>query len=83
MSSEEQFRARQAEMPDKELSEKCRKLVSDVCKDPRKWTMTVPPQVDDSDMILCELIRRFNKLTEAPEPLVELDEDPLEGIDFE
>lgn len=64
---DEQFRARQAAMPDKELSEKCRELVSKLCKDPSKWTMCIPPHIDDSDMILCELIRRFNNLTEISE----------------
>ena len=59
-----QFEAKQAAMPDAELIERCEKVIHDVCETGgKKWTMCVPPQVNDSDMLLCELIRRFKLLT--------------------
>ena len=58
MKRMEEFEQRQREMPDGELVEKARKAISDQCRK-GKWVMCIPPRIDDSDMILCELIRRF------------------------
>lgn len=58
--TEQQFNKKQAAMPDEELAEKCEKLIYEMSKSGgKKRRMCVPPQVNDSDMLLCELVRRF------------------------
>lgn len=60
MTKDEQFRLKQKEMSDKELVELARNEVSKLCKTGgRSLTMCVPPMVTDTDMILYEVIRRF------------------------
>ena len=60
MTKDEEFRLKQAEMPDKELIELAREEVSKLCKTGGKsLTMCVPPMITDTDMILCEVIRRY------------------------
>lgn len=62
MTSTEKFELKQKEMPGKELAELCRKEVSKLCETGGKsLTMCVPPMVTDTDMLLCELIRRFEE----------------------
>lgn len=56
------FKDKQAEMRDGDLI----KLVEDklrlLCKTGGKsLTMTVPPRMDDFDMLLCELIKRYKE----------------------
>lgn len=48
-------------LSDKELSEKCRTLISALCQTGGKaWSMRVPVDFNnDSDMLLSELVRRF------------------------
>lgn len=55
-----QFEAKQAKMSDKELIEKCERVVHDTCET-GTFTMSVPPSVNDGDMLLCELIRRYKE----------------------
>lgn len=55
-----QFEAKQAKMSDKELIEKCERVVHDTCET-GTFTMSVPPSVNDGDMLLCELIKRYRK----------------------
>ena len=63
MTKDEQFKLKQQEIPDKELAELARNEVSKLCKTGGKsLTMCVPPMVTDTDMILCEVIRRFEAL---------------------
>ena len=63
-TKDELFRKKQEDMPDAELAELARKEVSKLCSTGgRSLTMTVPPRVEDTDMLLCELIRRFKKLS--------------------
>jgi len=63
-TKDELFRKKQEEMPDAELAELAREEVSKMCKTGgRSITMCVPPMVTDTDMLLCELIRRFKKLS--------------------
>ena len=63
ITKEEQFRLKQQEMPDKELAELARNEVSQLCKTGGKSIkMCVPPMVTDSDMLLCEVIQRFEAL---------------------
>jgi hypothetical protein len=60
----EQFRQEQQKMPDKELAELAKLEISKLCKTGGKsMIMRVPPTVKDTDMLLCELIIRFEKLT--------------------
>ena len=50
-------------MSDAELAEKCEKLIFDFDENGEKnWTRSVPPNVNDYDMLLCELVRRFRDL---------------------
>ena len=63
--TEEQFDKKQSEKPDKELLEKTRKSLSKLCETGGKsLSMSVPPNVDDFDMLVCELMRRFKNAIE-------------------
>ena len=65
MAKDEQFRLKQQEMSDKKLAELARNEVSKLCKTGGKsLTMCVPPMITDTDMILCEVIRRFESMGE-------------------
>lgn len=58
----EDFEKKQAQMSDKELIELVAKEISDMCRTGCKtFTMSVPPRVKDSDMLLCEMLRRFTE----------------------
>lgn len=59
----EEFQAKLQAIPDSELAKKAYEALSKLCKDgARSFTMTVPPRIDDTDMIFSELIRRYNSL---------------------
>ena len=56
----EEFEAQQRAIPDDKLVEMAQNALSKLCETGgRSLTMTVPPRVDDTDMIISELIRRF------------------------
>jgi len=56
----EEFEAEQRAIPDDRLAEMAQNALSRLCETGgRSITMTVPPRVDDTDMIISELIRRF------------------------
>lgn len=60
----EQFEEKQSQMSNEELAELARKEVSKLCETGGKSIrMCVPPMVTDTDMLLCELIKRFKSLT--------------------
>jgi len=60
----EDFEKRQAAMSDKELIELAHKEVSELCKTGgRSLRMCVPPMITDTDMVLCEVIKRFERLS--------------------
>lgn len=64
MSREEIFRNKQKDMSDSELSELARKEISKLCETGgRSLIMSVPPMITDTDMLLCEVLRRFNILS--------------------
>lgn len=64
MTRDEQFAAKQAAMSDAELAELCEKEVHNLAGSYGKsHHMSVPPMVTDTDMLYCELIRRFKILT--------------------
>lgn len=50
-----------SEIPKEELIEKCHKILSDICQGAKKFTMTVPPSKNCSDMLLAELINRYKE----------------------
>lgn len=56
----EQFKQKQAEMPNEELYNLVQEQLSKLCKTGGKsLTMSVPPRVDDFDMLVSELLKRF------------------------
>ena len=58
--TKEKFEMLQEEMTNLELIDLAEKQVSKLAKTGgRSHTMTVPPRVDDTDMIFSELINRF------------------------
>lgn len=58
----EEFEKARSEMPDNDLIKKADSLLSELCKTGGKgFRMTVPPRVDDTDMIFSELIKRYQK----------------------
>jgi hypothetical protein len=60
----EEFKEKQAAMSDSELIVLCKKEVSNLAKTYGKsHKMCIPPMITDTDMLLCELIDRFEKLT--------------------
>ena len=63
MNPEEELNAAQAAMPDAELIERIREALPR-WREGRGWRMRVPEQVDDSDMLIGELLRRFERLAQ-------------------
>lgn len=64
MTRDEQFAAKQAAMSDAELAELAEKEVHNLAGSYGKSLhMSIPPMITDTDMLLCELIKRFKKLT--------------------
>ncbi len=60
----EEFQAKQAAMSNLELALRAETEIQAVCKNGMaSFTMSIPPQVTNTDMIFCELIRRFRTLT--------------------
>ena len=63
-TEDELFRMKQEAMSDKELAELVEQEIFKLCKTGGKsLTMCVPPNIKDTDMLICEMIRRFKKLT--------------------
>ena len=61
--TEKQFKTKQAKVSDTELMETIETKLSKLCKTGgRSLSMSVPPQVSDIDMAICELIRRYKQL---------------------
>jgi len=59
----EQFKENQSKMSNEELISLAKEEISKLCKTSGKSiTMSVPPSVKDTDMILCEVIRRLENL---------------------
>lgn len=57
----EQFEQKQKEISDLELSELCTSELNNLCRTKGdSLKMSIPPRVKDTDMLFCELIRRFN-----------------------
>ena len=50
-----------SEISKEELIKKCYDILSDICQGGKKFTMTVPPSKNCSDMLLAELINRYKE----------------------
>ena len=62
-TSDELFREKQAAMSNEALIGFCSDQVSDLARTGgRSHRMCIPPMITDTDMLFCELIRRFKKL---------------------
>lgn len=60
----EEFKRKLKEIPDLELAEKAQSALSKLCSSGGKsFTMTVPPRLDDTDMVFSELISRFELMS--------------------
>jgi hypothetical protein len=56
------FQEKQSAMSNKELIDLVQKEITFLCRSGgRRFTMTVPPMITDSDMILSELVKRFKE----------------------
>lgn len=63
----EEFAKQQEAMSNEELIKLADKQVSELAKTGgRSHKMSVPPQITDTDMIFCELLKRFERLIENP-----------------
>ncbi len=63
----EEFRAEIKAIPDLELHNKGQALLSRLCETGGgSFVMSIPPQINDSDMILSEIIKRFGLLAIKP-----------------
>jgi hypothetical protein len=59
----EEFRKQLKEVPNLELAEKAQSVLSKLCSTGgRSFIMTVPPRLDDTDIVLSELISRFESI---------------------
>ena len=59
----EEFETRQSKMTDKVLLEALELNISKLCKTGGKsFSMSVPPSIKDTDMLICELVNRYKKL---------------------
>ena len=59
----EEFKTQLEAIPNLELAEKAQSALSKLCSTGgQSFTMTVPPRLDDIDMILSEVIKRFELL---------------------
>ena len=59
----EQFEEKQAKMSNEELIELAQSEITKLCiTGGQSLKMCVPPMVTDTDMILCEIVKRFKRL---------------------
>lgn len=59
----EEFKAKLEAIPNLELAEMADKALDKLCSTGgQSFTMTVPPRLDDTDVILSEVIKRFKIL---------------------
>lgn len=66
----EEFQKRVQNIPGPELIEMAEKAVSKLCKTGAKsFTMSIPPRIDDTDVVLIEIIQRFKKLALTQPPI--------------
>lgn len=59
----EEFQEKIKAISDQELAEMAQKAISKLCSTGGKsFTMTVPARIDDTDIVLSELVKRFEVL---------------------
>lgn len=59
----EEFKEKLEAIPNLELAEMAQKALSKLCSTGgSSFTMTAPPRLDDTDMVLSEVIKRFELL---------------------
>jgi cobalamin biosynthesis protein CbiG len=64
MKKLEIFKQKQAAMTDKELCELVDKELSKLCKTYGKsFTMSIPPRITDTDMLIGQMLKRFKELS--------------------
>ncbi|MCJ8153229.1 hypothetical protein MKJ01_05570 [Chryseobacterium sp. SSA4.19] len=61
MDKVEELNRQLAEIPKDKLIEKCDAILTDLCNGGKKFTMTVPPTRNSSDLLIAELIRRYKE----------------------
>ena len=60
----EEFKEKVSEISDNDLLGMAHKKLSELCgSGGRSFTMTVPPRIDDADIVFAEVLKRFEKLT--------------------
>ncbi len=65
----EEFEAEQRAIPDDRLAEMAQNALSRLCETGgRTITMTVPPRIDDTDMVIAEVIKRFKAYAAQQKP---------------
>jgi len=65
----EEFEAEQRAIPDDRLAEMAQNALSRLCETGgRSITMTVPPRIDDTDMVIAEVIKRFKAYAAQQKP---------------
>lgn len=58
----DEFQEKLQSIPDSELAKKADSILDKLCKTgARSFVMSVPPSIDDTDMVFAELIRRFQE----------------------
>lgn len=63
--TEEEFNAKLAEIPDEDLIILAEAhVINTAAFGDKAFRMSVPPQISDADMVLCELIRRYKNKVE-------------------
>ncbi len=64
--TQEQFDEKQRAISNSELAEMAQQALSKLCRTGGKsFIMTIPPRIDDTDMVISELIRRFKETGQA------------------
>ena len=81
--TEQELKEKQKAMDDKTLIALAEKTIIDLAKTGgRSHRMTVPPQIDDTDMLLSELVDRFGKALKRIENLEKTSERLMQGRDY-
>ena len=69
----EEFNKARSGITDVDLIEKAHTVLSELCKTgARSFTMTVPPSINDTDMIFGEVIRRFQQLVKRNQEIKDM-----------
>lgn len=65
--TQEEFVTKIEAIPDQQLAEMAQSALSKLCSTGGKsFTMTVPPRIDDTDIILSEVINRLHVIKSLP-----------------